>query len=78
MVIGDVTNGGDALHGDEPPGAHEFARDVVLLRLGGDAETEEEREEDAEWFHGGQVYSNRIRDWMDLAFRAVSDCVDRI
>lgn len=78
MVVGDVTNRRHALYGDEPPSPNEFACDVVLLRLGGDAEAEEKRKEDAEWFHGGQVYSNEISGWMDLVLDAVFDFGNRI
>src|SRR5271154_6011291 len=57
MVVGNVTNRGDALHGDQSPGAQKSAGDVILWRLGGDRDTEQNQGEDAESFHGGQVYS---------------------
>ena len=55
MIVGDVANGRVALDRDQAPCAEEFAGDIVLLGTGGDGEAEEEREEDAEGFHGGQV-----------------------
>jgi hypothetical protein len=48
MVVGDATDRGVSLDGDQTPGAEEFFGYFVLLRVRGDGDAEDKEAKDAE------------------------------